>query len=1457
MTQFIAGSILDEIDLIFEKNSQKSENFKSLLNWCSYFNIIGIKEYENDSDDQNPLISVLINAIQRGLPTNLNKYALDFIIEKSSLIEFDSTNQTAVKLNYSKIDESVKNLFFRSLHLVDPRIIADDLRGLNNLNGINFDSEYEEKFFFNYLPRANNSINYGLLQLICPQREILTLVPENKDLDQTFDGQRMDFSIEFPYIKPTLKKGVVVEIDGSQHSFDRQQRINDRQRDTLINECGWYQTIRIKTEEFRTNSILSNLNNNFSRIIDNDYVNHCLHNYKNPIWESPKGLEVLQLSLIPFAISRVQRTILFALSRGILELDKPIWRIGVIERDVPCGQLAINDLTKLIFELNSISIEKLSIPKIELQIFSSKEFIGSNFREDSPELISKFNPNEFYDLVIDVSMLMRSTISNPINSNASEYLTLRSLHYFKDNRSVLTGNLIQYKNICELQGERSEKTLLLREKEGLEYLLQSWFRKKSFREGQLPILNNSLQIKSVIGLLPTGGGKSLTYQLSALLQPGICLVIDPIISLMKDQVEGLKKFKIDNCLFINSSLKGKEKALALNKLKSGGAQFVFISPERLQMQDFRDLLAQMNEEEIYFSYCVIDEAHCVSEWGHDFRTAYLKLGENAVKYCKTKNAKNIPLFGLTATASYDVLADVQRELSGKRESTRLTEEAIVRSEYSKRLELQYSIIEVDYESSRIASYWDLRKELGKEKQLKTIELIANLPNELKTLCQNRISIFSDSDWENNKNNEQDFFANLNQNDFKSDGFFQNFRNGILVFCPHTRGFYGVTDKFKDGGELHGYYDYLNSIPDLNAGFFMGSNSSSNIANNDIQLESFENQDKFINNEINLMVATKAFGMGIDKENIRSTIHVTYPGSIESFVQESGRAGRDRNLAISYILFNDQEVYLPNEIEPFDHDLDVNFYFHNSSFKGILKEWTVVTELLETVYFPDKTKILENEIYTNLNIEINCNLWERGQLQRLYINFSYHEPLGYLNLSNLEPNFAGSVDLETSKQVINHITSYINKQNFDYPIIEWVKESQESKGIENILKSKRIGEEFELTVGFNNNHSERIELITKWLQHVIDRRFDKNTVNKMRSNCNDSDDFIEEICEKYLNLTGKELDFKKVCESRDRIKNNPQGTAFKQFGILFNGYRNKSDTEKAIYRLSTIGIIDDYTVNFKTNTFVLFGKKKPYDNYRMNLRDYLLKYYSQKSTESKLRKLRDVNESSTLRKSIYFLIDFVYNEIQKKRELAIHDMRTACRVGLEKGNVEFKEYIDLYFNSKYARNGYSFDRLGEEINASIADETKGGKEEDIEWVWKYINIIEEDPTGSEIDNIKHLRGACIRMLSTQPDNYVLLLLNAYTLYRLEYKNLRYLVEAENLLTSGFMNIHEKETNWSEEKLKESFDFFVLTLKDKNEELENYMNKYGLSFDFESIMIHKLLEPLRETRILLENYNKILL
>jgi ATP-dependent DNA helicase RecQ len=975
-------------------------------------------------------------------------------------------------------------------------------------------------------------------------------------------------------------------------------------------------------------------------------------------------------------------------------------------------------------------------------------------------------------------------------------------------------------------------------------------------------MHNALQCKSVIGLLPTGGGKSLTYQLSALLQPGICLVIDPIRSLMKDQVDGLYRNNIDSCVYINSTLQGEEKRKAMRKLADGEVQFVFVSPERLQMEEFRNMLDDMFNQGLYFSYCVIDEAHCVSEWGHDFRTAYLRLGENAIKYCKTKNSEHLPLFGLTATASYDVLADVQRELSGNDEARRLTEDAVVRSEYTKRNELQYVIEEVTFPTGALNNIWALKRELSSKKQERIRRLLNDIPQTINEFLSEPTLVFSQNDWELNEKGEKEAFEKMQLEEYIPENFYYE-NNAALVFCPHTKGSFGVTDKFKiDKAGMpvvrEGYYDILSAQNGINAGYFMGSGNDSDITGKVIQEESFDNQDKFINSELNMMVATKAFGMGIDKENIRYTVHVNYPGSIESYVQEAGRAGRDRKIALSYILFNDQEVSLPNEEELIDHDLDINMYFHKNSFKGVAKELAVLDELLTEIFFPDRTFELENLINNEFDTNVKCNYWEGGANKRLYVNFNFAEPLGYLDLNSLNSFQVGSINPELSSNIFPLLKEYIENLNLTESVHLWMQRSDKIAGIEEILKSKRTGDSFEITVGFYNNAKERVKTITKWLHDVVHNSFNEQIVQRMRANCTDAEAFIEEVCDNYSTFTnGNILDFEDFCNKRDAQRNATIGTAYTKFMALYNGYRDKMDTEKAIYRLSTLGIIDDYTVNFSSNTFSLKGTKKTEKEYKDNLKGYLLKYYSEKTTSIRLKTLSKIDEPTPIRKSLNFLVNFVYKEIQKKRQLAMQDMKTACRLGLEKGSVELKDYIDLYFNSKYARAGYSYtNEKGKEINASLPDLTDNGKNDDLKWVWLFSEIVEEDPKAGQIDNIKHLRGACTRMLNNQPDSYTLLLLNAFALYMLEYKNPRYLLEAENMIINAFSNIQEKEPDWDDNKLEEIYNKFVSIVIDKNTELEANMVKYNFSFDFDSVMIKRLLNPLQKANSLLQTLNEIL-
>lgn len=645
---------------------------------------------------------------------------------------------------------------------------------------------------------------------------------------------------------------------------------------------------------------------------------------------------------IPVSVARMEKVIVEAMISGHLDWNAAKWDVLVKENDHPCAALAFEDLKQIYNNLTALTVNysDRKFPDVALTIISTQTKSPLHLDATVMESPSAAVLAKEYDLVIDYSF---NDFCNSRNVEFSEfkaknkcYFNVRSSEEVYDERTIYTTERIQYRALTT----RDERGVYLPNEEEvahLRYFLQLLFRKQDFRDGQLPILNRAVQLESVIGLLPTGGGKSLTYQLAAMLQPGISIVIDPLTSLMKDQYDGLIKNGIDSCTFINSTI-GREEMLEREaKMTESKVQIIFVSPERLCIQRFRTKLKAMAEGHIYFAYGIIDEVHCVSEWGHDFRFSYLHLGRNLYNYVLPKQneqgTEHISLFGLTATASFDVLADVERELSGDT-AFPLDTDATVRFENTNRLELQYCVIPIQARDAK--SKWDvfevkntivpkvlehvhsMLKKLSEPSSVSRIkERFIERENIVDPLLQERINstdLYVDvpDDW---------YMGTSPKSFFQISGADLNNSASAIVFCPHRKGSVGVYDRDKRQSGV---------VTSIKAG--LGCDRVSGYVGGDVLTA----QDEFLRGNTRIMVATKAFGMGIDKPDVRFTVNVNHSGSLEAFVQEAGRAGRDRKMALSIILYS----------EKFGADREIHQFFYDNNFKGAGFEKHVMFYLME-------------------------------------------------------------------------------------------------------------------------------------------------------------------------------------------------------------------------------------------------------------------------------------------------------------------------------------------------------------------------------------------------------------------------------------------------------------------------------------------------------------------------------
>lgn len=324
-------------------------------------------------------------------------------------------------------------------------------------------------------------------------------------------------------------------------------------------------------------------------------------------------------------------------------------------------------------------------------------------------------------------------------------------------------------------------------------LLKQYWGYDSFRGIQEEIINSISENKDTLGLMPTGGGKSITFQVPALAKDGLCLVITPLIALMKDQVQNLRKRGI-KALSIYSGMSRQDIITTLENCIFGNYKFLYISPERLDTEIFRTKLRKMK-----VSMITVDESHCISQWGYDFRPAYLKIAKIR------ELLPDVPVLALTATATPEVVKDIQARLHFRREN----------------------VFRMSFERSNLA--YIVRKTDNKTGEL--LHILRSMPGSAIVYVRNRRRTKEITELLNNEDITADFY--------------------------HA----GLDDATKD-----------------------------------------IRQHRWQSGGSRVMVATNAFGMGIDKPDVRIVIHMDLPDSIEAYFQEAGRAGRDGQKAYAVILY---------------------------------------------------------------------------------------------------------------------------------------------------------------------------------------------------------------------------------------------------------------------------------------------------------------------------------------------------------------------------------------------------------------------------------------------------------------------------------------------------------------------------------------------------------------------------
>jgi hypothetical protein len=845
---------------IFCQPEFKNFDFQSLNYWNAFYQIEDTTL--NNNEDILFVFDIIEKILQHGDLT-FPSYATESLIvqlygEPFGLVEKD---ENSITYNFKTILIDKYNNFFDFNENYE-----------SGIKTVSFDPDNpkNEKRLYNHLV---NKFGSKIAQYIYTQVPIEYLLSPERA--RNFLAQRLDFYIAFP-------NGHALIIEPGDHSEEERQR--DAIRDEAFLEIG-VKTIRCRNNDIDSDLLYQNIACELKELGAETYLQSVSAK------KTENSVSSDYLFLLPSLISRIEKTLSFyLLRRGLLQREELI--IGVVEQDLVVAEIALFSFLDKISRIAQLYSIILPNPSIKLMVSRNKALDKKDFsilygKLEQINVQVKIVDNkdiEKADLVLDVAIKHTKLKPALITATRNSCCIRNS---FRHNKIVRFSYLTNPRPVAEK--EENEKIL--------ESFLQDFFRKRKFWQGQYPIIKNVLGQKNTIGLLPTSGGKSICYQLAAILTPGTTIVVDPIKALMKDQVDGLKQFsRITRVAFWTAG----------DAIKDGDAgmilatnMIIFMAPERFLRRPFRDAMRALPGTDVFINYTVVDEGHCVSMWGHDFRPSYLSLERNFRNYCSFQGRKPI-IVALTGTASQLVLIDLKRELAIEDMT------AIIRPKTFDRPELTFSIVKTP-SRNKILKLNEVLESISR--RLGVHDVLTDAWGIIFAYTRPKLALLFGS-----------FVGNANQ-----------YLRAALTADDPINTLYGT---------------YCGNMPD---GFPL----------NQHEWDCYKDRTllNFKRGFIRLLFGNTAISVGIDNERLNYVVNYEMPQSLEAYYQQCGRAGRNSQPSECWLIYSDDnptatqrwlddgQFVIPRRYD----DIGTVAYFFGTNFPGAEEEINGTIQVLSQLF----------------------------------------------------------------------------------------------------------------------------------------------------------------------------------------------------------------------------------------------------------------------------------------------------------------------------------------------------------------------------------------------------------------------------------------------------------------------------------------------------------------------------